>query len=99
MLERFVADCGPLDVDAALVDEAQDLSRLQWRVVRHAFTNAARLFVAGDDDQAIYQWSGADVESFLNLKGEREVLGHSHRLPKLVKATAARVIARVARRF
>ena len=99
MLERFVADCGPLDVAAALVDEAQDLSQLQWKVVRHAFTNAQRLFIAGDDDQAIYQWSGADVESFLNLKGGREVLGHSHRLPKLVKATASRVIGRVMRRF
>lgn len=99
MLERFVRDCGPLPVDVALVDEAQDLSRIQWQVVRHAFANVQRLYIAGDDDQAIYQWSGADVETFLNLKGEREVLGHSHRLPKLVKATAARVINRVTKRY
>ena len=39
------------------------------------------VFVAGDDDQAIYEWSGADVDKFINLQGEQTVLRKSYRLP------------------
>jgi superfamily I DNA/RNA helicase len=70
------------DVDVAIVDEAQDLTTLQWRVVMKAFRNVKRLYVAGDDDQAIFAWAGADIDAFLQLKGESRVLEHSFRLPE-----------------
>ena len=83
MLEKFIVDGLVLPVDVAIVDEAQDLSPLEWDVVTSAFSKARRLYVAGDDDQAIYGWSGADVESFIDMDVDKvTALSVSHRLPK-----------------
>jgi DNA helicase-2/ATP-dependent DNA helicase PcrA len=73
-----------LPVDVVIVDEAQDLSRLQWQALHRFATSAQRLYVAGDDDQAIYEWAGASPEAFLELTGTSEVLGHSYRLSRAV---------------
>ena len=35
-------------------------------------------FIAGDDDQGIYKWNGAHVNTFINLEGTREILEQSH---------------------
>lgn len=100
LLELYVEKGNPFIVDAAFVDEAQDLSQLQWRVVRKAFKNTQRMYIAGDDDQAIYEWSGADVDTFLSLVTDsREVLSVSHRLTKNVKALADSIIGRVSQRY
>lgn len=47
-------------LDVALVDEAQDFSRLQHRLVRHVVGRRGRVVFVGDDSQAIYGFSGAD---------------------------------------
>lgn len=99
MLEQVVKEQLAANVDVVVIDEAQDLSRLQWGACKAMFKNAKRVYIAGDDDQAIYRWSGADVEQFLKLGGEREVLGHSYRLPRSVHSLACRTIAGVKHRF
>jgi len=71
-----------LDVDVAIIDEAQDLTTLQWKVCGALFNKAKRVYIAGDDDQAIFEWSGADVDYFLNVKGNRTILDKSWRLKK-----------------
>ena len=83
MIERYE---GPAPVDVAIIDEAQDLTTLQWSMVHKAFGHCKRIYIAGDDDQAIFEWSGADVNAFLNLHGHTETLSKSYRLPdNLVK--------------
>lgn len=82
MVEEFITDQIEIDADVAFVDEAQDLTALQWKMVECAFKN--KLVVAGDDDQAIYRWSGADVDKFIGLLGDREILHISHRLTDAV---------------
>jgi len=99
MLEKYLQQCEPLNVEVAIIDEAQDLSALQWLVARHATKNATRVYIAGDDDQAIYQWSGADVDYFLNLKGEKTVLNKSYRLPRAVYNTANTIVNRIHTRY
>ncbi len=69
-----------LDIDVAIIDEAQDLTTLQWETCKSLFSNAQRVYIAGDDDQAIYEWSGADINYFLNVEGERTILNKSWRL-------------------
>lgn len=98
MLQRFVEEQRLVDVDVAFVDEAQDLTQLQWRVVWTAFRNVKRLYIAGDDDQAIYQWSGADVDHFLGIDGTVEVLSQSHRIPEAVHRFAQRIVRRIEHR-
>lgn len=99
MLERFVANGNPLDIDVAFIDEAQDLSTLQWAMVEVVVGKAKRVYIAGDDDQAIYKWSGADVDMFLNLKGDVEVLNKSHRLPRKIYALANTITAQITNRY
>lgn len=97
-LEQFVANGFPPNIDVLIVDEAQDLSRLQWAAVRKIASRAKRVYIAGDDDQAIYRWAGADVETFLNLEGTTRVLGHSYRLPRRVYERAVKIRERISRR-
>lgn len=81
LIEQFCKDDKPLPVDVAIIDEAQDLTTLQWTMIWIAFRNCKRVYIAGDDDQAIYEWSGADVPYFLHIKGEQQILSKSYRLP------------------
>jgi len=56
-----------------LVDEAQDLSPLQHKMLAKATGTNSRLMVCGDPKQAIYGWRGADsnsMESIRRLRGE-----------------------------
>jgi len=80
------------------IDEAQDLSLLQWRVIKKLVANAGSVYIAGDDDQAIFTWAGADVDSFLDFEGEIQVLDHSYRIGSNTQALAQSIIGSVSRR-
>ena len=81
--------------DVVIIDEAQDLSWLQWKMVERIMTNAKRVYVAGDDDQAIYRWAGARPEYLMNMEGTRTILNKSYRLSQSIHAKANRLIKRV----
>lgn len=95
MLEEFVRAGLPGNLDVLIVDEAQDLSTLQWAVVEQLAKGCRSVVVAGDDDQAIYPWAGADVEHLISMPGAVRVLGQSYRVPRAVQAVAERLIAQV----
>lgn len=98
MLAEFVRSDVRLGLEVLIVDEAQDLSRLQWSVVRQLARGCRRVAVAGDDDQAIYCWSGADVATLIEMEGAVRVLGQSWRVPPVVQRAADAIISPVARR-
>jgi DNA helicase II / ATP-dependent DNA helicase PcrA len=95
VLLEFARSHIQLPIDVAFIDEAQDLSALQWLASLQAIAIAETQYVAGDDDQAIYRWAGADVQTFMDLTGERVVLDHSYRLPKIVHTVAQRLASRI----
>ena len=99
ILEQYARNGDPVRCEVAFIDEAQDLSTLQWETLLVAFANCKRVYIAGDDDQAIYSWSGADIETFLNLQGEQRVLGVSHRMPRSVFELSQKIIRQVSRRY
>lgn len=88
----------PLAVDVVIVDEAQDLSELQWQALHNLCCFADRMYLAGDDDQAIYTWAGASPSAFVRHDGKVEVLGQSYRVPARAAELARKVISRVANR-
>ena len=51
------------------VDEAQDLSGNTMEASKKNRRTSTDSFIAGDDDQGIYKWNGAHVNTFINLKG------------------------------
>lgn len=99
MLEQFVSSPVTLPLDVLIVDEAQDLSALQWRVVAKLAKGCRRVVVAGDDDQAIYRWAGADGHAMSHIMGHVRVLGQSWRVPPEVQGVAQSIIHRVKERM
>lgn len=101
MLERFVARGDEINFQARVIfiDEAQDLSALQWRAVRVLTKHAKHIIVAGDDDQAIYVWGGADPTGMVQFEEEygskRRVLEQSYRIPSKVHTLASGIIRQV----
>ena len=58
-------------------------------------------FIAGDDDQAIFKWAGADVDSFIALQDQMINLPliQSHRIPIKVHQLAMGIINRIKHRI
>ena len=88
LLDKWLEKGHAPRLDALFVDEAQDLSKIQWEVVHKISREVPLKYAAGDDDQAIYRWAGAAVEEFINLPGDKTVLSHSYRIPKAVHTMA-----------
>jgi DNA helicase-2/ATP-dependent DNA helicase PcrA len=101
MLELFVGNaaqvCPPFKL--CFLDEAQDLSPLQWDIAHAIDAKSEKMFVAGDDDQAIYRWAGADPDAFISLECGAEVLEQSYRIPRVVHALATNIAQRIHNRF
>ena len=84
LLEDFIEGKKHNKFKVLFIDEAQDLSLLQWEMVRGIWEDAEKTYIAGDDDQAIFKWAGADVDHFIALKEEVndiKVLDQSYRIP------------------
>jgi len=100
MLGRYLEEGSPLHVKVAIVDEAQDLSHVQWRVIEKAFSEVERIYFAGDDAQCIHVWSGSDVQSFLSLEvRDTEIIPQTHRLQPKIHAFSQKLISRVSARY
>ena len=84
MISQFVKKdkCPPLDV--VFLDEAQDLSPLQWDMFFYIESRCKRSYIAGDDDQTIYSFQGADPTIFINLEGTLDPQTESRRVPRSV---------------
>ena len=95
MIALYPVMADPIHLDLLIVDEAQDLTPLQWTMVRHMAETAEEVVIAGDDDQAIHRWAGVDVRQFLRCSENIEVLSQSYRLPRSVWRLAKSITARI----
>lgn len=85
-LIKYVQEGDSLPVRVVMIDEAQDITALQWRVIDKAFSRAEKVIIAGDENQSIYQYSGARPDFLIALakKYPVEHLSVSHRIPQSV---------------
>ena len=99
MIKKFLTSGGDKAFKVIIVDEAQDLSRLQWDMLEKIIDNSKdknpHVWIAGDDDQAIFGWAGADVRSFILWKGGELRLTKSQRVPVDIQTRALDIITRV----
>lgn len=99
MLQQFVDGSWCPPVRKLKVDEFQDLSELQIRVIEKIVDETGcDVSIFGDDDQSIYRWAGAATDRFVDMPGQVTVLGQSFRVPSLVQNLASEVIGRVRHR-
>jgi len=98
ILDFTKSDLSP-KFDVVFIDEAQDLSLMQWDMAKTIWKKTENAFIAGDDDQAIFRWAGADVDSFINLTGTYLPLTQSYRIPTKVHNLAMNIINKITNRI
>ena len=82
MLERVTQRSLVPSVDYLVIDEFQDITTLQYTVFEGWTPHVETALIAGDDDQVVYAWQGADPDLLLDTAvGEDVVLPNSYRLP------------------
>tara|TARA_R100000908_G_scaffold64257_1_gene47505 strand:+ start:1750 stop:3321 length:1572 start_codon:yes stop_codon:yes gene_type:complete len=84
MITHFIDNEEAPYLKVLIIDEAQDLTPLQWKMVHKLAARAERIYIAGDDDQAIFEWNGANVKDYIEFPGRNYILKQSHRIPKVV---------------
>lgn len=87
-----------------LVDEFQDINRLQYDILRLLAQPENNLFIVGDDDQSIYRFRGAKPEIMLNFQKDyptagRVLLSDNFRSTRQIVHAAGRVIRKNQSRF
>ena len=96
MIQKFLDKGVSPKFDVIFVDEAQDLSLIQWSMIKKIEKDTnCDVWVAGDDDQAIFGWAGADVDSFINWEAQEIPLKQSERVPTIIQKKALDVIDRI----
>ena len=99
MITEFIRTDKSPKFDVVFIDEAQDLSRTQWSMAKSIWDKTNDTYIAGDDDQAIFRWAGADVDSFITQKGKIMQLMQSYRVPQVVHDIASKIVSRIQNRL
>ena len=99
MITEFVKSDKSPRFDVVFIDEAQDLSLSQWDMARSIWNKTKDTYLAGDDDQAIFRWAGADVDSFIAQTGKLIQLTQSYRVPQVVHDIASKIVTRIQNRL
>ena len=88
-----VKDTPPLK--ALFIDEAQDLNKLQCEMTTLMEQTSEHSWYAGDDDQAVHKWCGANPYFFIKLKGNIIQLTQSYRVPKTIAELAKSLLPKI----
>jgi DNA helicase-2/ATP-dependent DNA helicase PcrA len=99
MISKFIDKGISPPIDVVFLDEAQDLSPLQWDMFFQLERSSLRSYIAGDDDQTIYTFQGADPSIFINLKGTMDPQIQSRRVPKKIHELATSIFPYMSQRL
>lgn len=70
VIEKAVEAGYTVDANELFVDEVQDLYPLQQAYLDNQLEVVDRVWLAGDDDQTIYEWAGANPDYFIDTDGK-----------------------------
>ena len=99
MLERVKQRSLLPSVDYLVIDEFQDITTLQYDVYTEWRPRMDRVLIAGDDDQVVYAWQGADPDLLLDeVVDEDVVLPNSYRLPSRILNVVNREVSHIEKR-
>ncbi|HKL30609.1 MAG TPA: ATP-dependent helicase, partial [Natrialbaceae archaeon] len=96
MLERVKQRSLLPRVDHLVIDEFQDITTLQYGVYEEWRPHMESVLIAGDDDQVVYSWQGADPNLLLDEPVDEDVvLPNSYRLPSEILHVVNREISHI----
>jgi DNA helicase-2/ATP-dependent DNA helicase PcrA len=96
MLERVKQRSLVPNVDYLVIDEFQDITTLQYDVYEEWKPHMEQVLIAGDDDQVVYAWQGADPNLLLDAERDEDViLPNSYRLPSRILNVVNREIRHI----
>jgi len=99
MLERVKQRSLVPSVDHLVIDEFQDITTLQYEVYEEWRPHMESVIIAGDDDQVVYAWQGADPNLLLDERVDEDVvLPNSYRLPSRILHVVNREIRHIEKR-
>ncbi|MGM0605686.1 MAG: UvrD-helicase domain-containing protein [Halobacteriota archaeon] len=99
MLERVKQRSLLPSVDYLVIDEFQDITTLQYDVYEEWKPHMRTVLIAGDDDQVVYAWQGADPDLLLDTERDEDVvLPNSYRLPSKILNVVNREIRHIEKR-
>jgi DNA helicase-2/ATP-dependent DNA helicase PcrA len=87
-----------------LIDEFQDINKIQYDIIRLLAKPQNNLFIVGDDDQSIYQFRGAKPDIMLNFnrdypEAKQVLLNTNYRSYSSIVEKAASLIKNNTKRF
>lgn len=87
-----------------LIDEFQDINKIQFEIIKLLALPENNLFAVGDDDQSIYRFRGAKPELMLGFgtaypQAKKVLLDVNYRSPEEIVQTSLRLISHNAQRF
>ena len=76
-----------------MVDEVQDCTGDDWKLLHALTQHHGNLFIVGDPDQAIYEWRGANPKIFVDFKAKTDIiLNQNYRSTPDILDVANRII-------
>lgn len=93
-LEKYIENGEPLQgVKVLIVDEAQDVTPVQWQVIMKMAENVDKVRIMGDDFQTIFVHAGSDPSILIELAAHYKCIKHetSYRLSKAVYAFSKQI--------
>lgn len=87
-----------------LIDEFQDINKVQYEIVRMLAGKGDHLFIVGDDDQSIYRFRGARPEIMLGFEkdypdAKKVILNTNYRCSAEIVGSAEHLISHNTKRF
>ncbi len=99
MLERVKQRSLLPNVEYLVIDEFQDITTLQYDIFEEWKPHMKQVLIAGDDDQVVYAWQGADPNLLLDAERDEDVvLPNSYRLPSRILNVVNREIRHIEKR-
>ena len=99
MLERVKQRSLLPNVEYLVIDEFQDITTLQYDVYEEWKPHMQKILIAGDDDQVVYAWQGADPDLLLDEDvTDDEILPNSYRLPSRILNVVNRQVSHIDKR-
>jgi len=92
MIQEFIDKAVEPDIDALIVDEAQDSNVPQRKALNKMATKAKEYYFVGDADQTIFEFAGSDADYYHRLSRDAEQLDQGHRCGKTINTLCKRII-------